>query len=202
MKERAIQKLTEFFSKFPTVGSRTALRFSYYILKLSNQELKELISTIIEARKNVKFCSFCFKSFEGTSSLCEICSSVKMKNILCIIEKESDLIAINQTKKYPGLFFILGGTLSPLKKESLKKIRIKELMARIKEPQKYGFNSFQEIIIATNFTAEGENTALYLERILKEFKIKITRLARGLSKGGELEYVDEETISSALKNRN
>jgi len=201
MERKSIQKLVELFSKFPTIGSRTALRFSYYILKLSNQELKELISVIISARKNVKFCSFCFKSFEGTSSLCEICSYSKTKNTLCLVEKESDLIAIDQTKIYTGLFFILGGTLSPLKKESLKKIRIKELIARIKEPQKYGFDSFQEIIIATNFTSEGENTALYLERILKEYKIKITRLARGLSKGGELEYIDEETISSALEGR-
>ncbi len=204
MYSKSLQKLIEAFSKLPSVGPRTAARFAFYVVKSPKEEIRGLVEAIAEARKSTKLCSFCFNPFEGLQEkeLCEICSDPrKNKNILCIVEKESDLMAIDQAKSYKGLFFILGGTLSPMRKENIRKIRAKELLERIKNPVKYGFVPLEEIIIATNFTSEGEATALYLERILKDLGIKITRLARGLPKGGELEYIDEETISSALEGR-
>ena len=198
MYPKPIQKLIEEFSKFPTVGVRTATRFALYTSKLDNKELKQLIEAIISAKKETKICSSCFCLFEPNKEedLCTICLSNKRnKSILCIIEKESDLLAIEKANIYNGLYFILGGTLSPMRKSSIKNIKIRELLVKLKD------QSIKEVIIATNFTSEGEATALYLEKELKKYPIKITRLARGLPKGGELEYIDEETISSAIEGR-
>lgn len=197
MYSKSVQKLIDLFSKFPTVGPRTAARFSFYLLGLSKEEIDNLTSTINELKKNIKICKFCFNHFEGEGELCEICSNPSRdKTLLCVIEKETDLVSIEKTKKYKGLYFILGGTVSTLKKADIEKLRIKELEKRVK-----GHPELKEIIIAINPTTEGEATALYLERLLKPFNIKITRLGRGLPVGAELEYADEETLSSALEGR-
>lgn len=204
MHPKSIQRLIDSLSRLPSVGSRTATRFAFHLVKAPKDEVRELVEAIADTRRNTKFCIFCFNPFEGSqdAKLCEICSdSRRDKKTLCVVEKESDLMAVEQAKSYKGLFFVLGGTLSPLRKESVGKIRAKELIDRIKRPEKFGFDGMDEVIIATNFTSEGETTALYLERILKDSGIKVTRLARGLPKGGELEYIDEETISSALEGR-
>lgn len=193
----SIQKLIELFSKFPTVGPRTATRFVFYLLRAPKEEIKELLKSILELRKLVKTCKLCFNSFEGEGSFCEICSNANRdKTLLCLVEKETDLASLEKTKKYKGLYFVLGGTVSTLKKTDIEKLRIKELEERIKNHPE-----IQEIIIAFNLTTEGEATALYLERILKSFNKKISRLGRGLPVGAELEYADEETLSSALEAR-
>jgi recombination protein RecR len=191
----SIQKLIELFSKFPTVGPRTAARFVFYLLGLKKEEAEELTSAISKLR-NVKLCKLCFKSFEDEGELCEICQNpARDKSLLCIVEKETDLISIEKTKKYQGLFFIFGGTVPVLKKEDKKKLRADELLVRAKKPE------VKEIIIAVNPTTEGEATILYLERLLKPLNKKITRLGRGLPIGAELEYADEETLGSALEGR-
>jgi len=210
MHPKSIQKLIEQFSKFPTVGPRTAARFVFYLLKLPKEDISGLMESISDLSKEVKICSFCFKPYEGEGNLCEICyNSGRDRTRLCLVEKEVDLDAIENIKKYNGLYFILGGTIS-LSKEESEKIRIKELIERIKDPAVFHLfdASFEEIIIATNPTTEGEATALYLERKLKPFThsdpakpIKITKLARGMPKGGELEYADEETLGDALEGR-
>ncbi len=189
-----IQKLIDLFSKFPTVGPRTAARFIFYLIKLPQEKFDELLDSITNLRKAIKICSFCFNPFEDSDeTLCPICrNNSRDKILLCIVEKETDLISIEKTKKYKGLYFILGGTIN-LKKDS--KIRIEELKERIKN------SDFQEIIIATNPTTEGEATALYIERELKPLGVKITRLGRGLPVGGELEYADEDTLGSAFEGR-
>ena len=193
----AIQKLIKLFSRFPTVGPRTASRFVFYLLKLSPKETSEIITGISELKEKVKLCSFCFKPFEGKTDLCEIClDNNRDKNLLCVIEKETDLETIEKTKKYQGLYFILGGTVSKLRKKDVEALRLKELKERAQKAK--------EIIIAINPTTEGEATALYLERWLKKnlpTGISITKLGRGLPIGSELEYTDEETLSSALDNR-
>jgi len=208
-----IQKLIDLFSKFPTVGPRTAARFVFYLIKLPKKEFDELIAAVTNLKKTIKICSFCFNPFETTSEeekLCPICKNTSRdKSLLCIIEKETDLTPIEKTKEYNGLYFILGGTVSNLKKENIKKVRIEKLKERIKNPENFiqGAN-FKEIIIATNPTTEGETTALYIERKLKSLQLpegkqppKITRLGRGLPVGGELEYADEETLRSAFEGR-
>jgi len=197
MYPKSIQKLIDLFSKFPTVGPRTASRFVFYLMSARKEEVGELLKSINNLRETIKICSFCFNPFEGEGVLCEICKNpTRDKTLLCIVEKETDLISLEKTKKYTGLYFILGGTVSTLKKEDIKKLRIKELEERIKKHPE-----IKEIIIATNPTTEGEATALYLERLLKPLGKKITRLGRGLPIGAELEYADEETLGSALESR-
>jgi len=206
MYPKSIQKLIDIFSKFPTVGPRTAARFVFYLMKRDKEEVDELIRAIQDLKKNVKLCQFCFNPFESTppgyvGELCEICSDkTRDKSLLCIVEKETDLISLEKTKKYQGLYFILGGAISKLRKKDIKKLRIERLKERIKQHPE-----IKEIIVATNPTTEGEATALYLERVLKTLVAaqgkKITRLGRGLPMGGELEYADEKTLKEALESR-
>lgn len=212
MYPKSIQKLINLFSKFPTVGPRTAARFVFYLLASPKEEINDLIKAIVDLKKYIKICPFCFNTFEpssaettaGKGELCQICSNpTRDKNLLCVVEKETDLISLEKTKRYSGLYFILGGTVSKLKKEDIKNLRFRELIERIKNPKKFGILNarFKEIILAINPTTEGEATILYLEKTLKPLNVKITHLARGLPIGAELEYADEETLKSALEDR-
>lgn len=209
MYPKSIQKLIDEFTKFPTIGPRAAARFVFYLIKLPEKNIKELTDSISELNKKIKLCQFCFNAFEPSSvpnrdNLCEICSNpLRDKTSLCVVEKETDLLSLEKTNQYKGLYFVLGKTLSTLKKDDIEELKIEELKERIKNPEKFGIKeaNFNEIIIATNLTTEGETTALYIEKTLASFKKKITRLGKGLPIGGELEYADEETLISALEGR-
>lgn len=203
----SIKKLTELFKDFPTIGGRTAGRFVFYLINQPKETIDELIKALQELKNSVKLCSFCFNPFESggvseTPMLCGICQSpARTKNILCIIEKEADLLSIENTGKYKGLYFILGGTLT-MRKTDGSNLRIKELQDRVKK------SSFSEIIVALNPTPEGISTSILVERALKELSsslqtssFKITHLAKGLPQGGELEYADDETLESAFEGR-
>ncbi len=195
MYSKSIQKLITLFSKLPTVGPRTASRFVFYLTKLSQEELDNFSESIKNIKNSIKVCPSCFNTYDPlvNLNLCEICSNnIRDKSLLCIIEKETDLSTIEETKTYNGLYFVLGGTLN-LKKDN--QIRIPELKEKIKN------SNFLEIIIAVNPTTEGEATRLLLERELASFNVKITHLGRGLPVGGELEYADPETLESAFKSR-
>ncbi|MFH1643431.1 MAG: recombination mediator RecR [Patescibacteria group bacterium] len=186
----SIKKLIDLLSKFPTVGPRTAARFVFYLLEEKDETVQELIDTIQKIKK-IKQCSMCFDCFEGDGELCEICSNQSRdRSLLCIVEKETDLEHLERIKEYKGLYFILGGM---IKEEGLKS---NQLIERIKKD-----SVVNEIIIAINPTVKGESTALYLERILKPFNKKITRLGRGLPAGAELEYADEQTLKDAIQKR-
>lgn len=197
MYPKTIQKLIEIFKKFPGVGPRTATRFAFFLIKEDEETIKELSLLLSQLKKKIKFCPLCYKPFEDDKDLCEICRDKgRDKTLLCIVEKEIDLEVIEKIKKYNGLYFILGGPISSIKKEELKKLRIENLEKRLKnDPQ------IKEIIIATNPTTEGETIALLLERKLKNFNKKISRLGKGLPTGGELEYADEETLEAAFDRR-
>ncbi|MBZ9572793.1 recombination mediator RecR [Patescibacteria group bacterium] len=196
----AIQKLIDLFSKFPTVGPRTAARFVFYLIRIPKEKIEELTKAIEELKSKIKLCPLCGNSFEGEEEFCPICSDGRRdKTLVCIVEKEVDLEAIEKTKKFKGVYFILGGTISGFERKKAKeKIeeRVEKLINRIKEEQK-----IKEIILALNPTTEAQQTILWLQRKLKGLKIKITQLGRGLPKGGELEYADEETLSSAFEAR-
>ena len=200
MYPRSIQKLIELFSHFPTIGPRTASRFVFYLLKAPDKEFDEFVEALRNVRRDIRQCSFCFNSFEvaedqGQTGLCVICrDGTRDKALLCVVEKEGDLEALEKTKQYRGRYFILGGVNGILKKEGPQNIRAKELKDRMA-------GEIQEVILALNPTTEGEATVLYLERLLKPFGEKISRLGRGLPVGGELEYADEETLRSALEGR-
>ncbi len=199
-----IEKLINSFLRFPTVGKRTATRFAFYLLNAPNQEIQAIIDNLRELKSSVTLCNLCFSSvLKNDDNLCKICKDKKReRETLCLIEKETDLLSIEKTNEYHGLYFILGGTVAPLKKQDFKNIRVDELKDRIINHKKYNLPKIKEVIIATNQNTEGQATAIYLERVLKELNIKCTRLGRGLSTGSELEYADEETISYALKGRN
>ena len=201
----SIDKLVNIFRKFPTVGSRTAGRFVYYLMKLPKERIDELINAITELKNRIKLCELCFNPFEETDKLCSICqNSARNKNLLCIVEKETDLASLESTKKFNGLYFILGGTVGTMRKEEINQLRIEELKKRVTG------NNFTEIIVALNPTPEGRTTSVLVEQTIKEaFSAqggpasgwKITHLARGIPVGGELEYADEETLESALEGR-
>jgi len=204
----SIEKLIDIFKKFPTVGSRTAGRFVYYLMKLPKERIDELTSAITELKNKIKLCQLCFNHFEpfytvqgkGDDQLCPICKNPsRNKNLLCIIEKETDLLSIESTKKFNGLYFILGGTVTTMRKDDISQLRIEELKKRVKG------NNFSEIIVALNPTPEGRTTSVLVENTIKEVipspTFKITHLAKGIPVGGELEYADEETLESALEGR-
>lgn len=201
----SIQRLIEIFSKFPTVGPRTAARFAFYLKDLPEREVEMFLDSIKNLKKNIKTCSFCFQAFESEdkNNLCPICQDPSRdRTMLCVVEKEQDLSSIEKTDKYKGLYFILGGTVPTLKKE-VKGIRDQELRERLLNPEKFSIlgAKFKEIILALNPTTEGKATALYLRRFLEPLSKEITSLGVGLPRGGELEYADEETLSSAFERR-
>jgi recombination protein RecR len=194
----SIKKLTDLFAKFPTIGQRTAGRFVFYLIQQPKEKVEELVRAIEELQQNINLCKFCFNPHESGQALCPICQHPsRNRQLLCLVEKETDLLSLENTKKYQGLYFILGGMNS----------RIEQLKERVKNPELFGLpkNAFLEIIIATNPTPEGISTAVLIERALKELPqsppFNITRLAKGLPVGGELEYADEETLESAFEGR-
>ncbi|MDP3093357.1 MAG: recombination mediator RecR [bacterium] len=201
-----IQKLIGIFSHFPGVGPKTASRFVFYLLRKPESQIEEILGSIADLKKIVRICQFCLNPFEPKAKelLCPICLDPgRDKSLLCLVEKEADLDLLEKTRKYRGLYFILGGLLSPLKKRETEKLIIDSLLERLKNPASFGLSKadFKEIIIAISYTTEGIATSLYLERVLKPLNKKITRLGQGLPIGAEIEYADEETLSSALEGR-
>ncbi|MDR2771862.1 MAG: recombination mediator RecR [Elusimicrobiota bacterium] len=189
-----IERMIEAIKKMPGIGYKMAERLSYHILKMSAYEVENLIFAIENARQKIKYCSVCFNMSE--SSPCPICTdSERDKTTLCIVETPQDLIAVSQVKDYKGLYFVLGGALSPLDAIGPNDIRIEQLVERLKEGE------VKEAIIATDTDSKGETTALYLAEIIKELNIKVTRLGYGLPVGGDIEYADEVTISRAIAGR-
>jgi len=201
----SIDKLKNIFRDFPTVGQRTAGRFVYYLMKLPKEKIDELQNAITELKNKIKLCESCFNPYEidrgrASNQFCAICSDQRRnKNLLCIVEKEADLLSLESTKKYNGLYFILGGTLAMMRKEDISQLRIEQLKNRVKG------NNFTEIIVALNPTPEGRATSFLVEQTIKEAipssTVKITHLAKGIPVGGELEYADEETLENALEGR-
>jgi len=193
----SIQNLIEKLSKLPSIGPRTAARLVFYLMAQDNQNVKELIQAIADLKMKVKVCPICFNTYESAREMCSICADTKRdRTLLCVVANEADLAAIEKTKTYKGLYFVLGGTVTNLRQENLSGLRFEQLQARVKTSQ-----SIKETILAINPTSEGQTTVLYLDKILKPLGIKITKLGVGLPIGGELEYADDETLSSALEGR-
>lgn len=189
---KSFKKLIDQFSSLPSVGPKMAERLVLYLFKQDNNKLKEFAESL-EALKNLNECKRCFNIAE--ENLCEICkNSQREQKTICVVEEPLDIISIEKTGTYKGLYHVLGGVIF-LGKESTP-LKINELLTRIKG------EGIQEIILATNPTTEGDATALYIKSKLKDFSnLKITRLARGLSTGGDIEYADEITLGSAITNR-
>ena len=190
----SIEKLIEAFEKLPSIGSKTAARLAFYILNSSEEETKEFVNSILEAKKNLKYCSVCYNISD--TDPCMICANKgRDKSIICVVEDVKDIIAMEKTHEFKGVYHVLHGSISPMNGVGPDDIKIKELLSRLME------GDVQEIILATNPRVEGEATAMYLSKLIKPLGIKVTRIAHGIPVGGDLEYTDEITLSKALEGR-
>lgn len=190
----SIEKLIESFERLPSIGHKTAVRLAFHMLDLSKEETNEFINSIIDAKEKLKYCSNCYNISD--TDPCPICSSPKRDNsVICVVEDVRDVMAMERTHEFKGVYHVLHGTISPMNGIGPEDIKIKELLNRIAN------NDIKEIIIATNPRVEGEATAIYLSKIIKPLGIKVTRIAHGIPVGGDLEYTDEVTLSKALEGR-
>jgi len=189
-----IERLIENFEKLPSIGHKTATRLAFHMLNLNEEGVNEFINAIVEAKKNLKYCSKCFNITDIDP--CPICSSPKRdQSIICVVEDVKDVVAMEKTHEFKGVYHVLHGSISPMNGIGPEDIKIKELLERLREVD------VKEIIIATNPRVEGEATAIYLSKLIKPIGIKVTRIAHGIPVGGDLEYTDEVTLSKALEGR-
>ena len=190
----SIEKLIESFEKLPSIGHKTAVRLAFYLLNSTEEETKVFVSSIIDAKKNLRYCSKCYNISD--TDPCNICSNPRRDNsIICVVEDVKDIIAMERTHEFKGLYHVLHGSISPMNGIGPDDIKIKELLARLQD------GVVKEIILATNPRVEGEATAMYLSKLIKPLGIKVTRIARGIPIGGDLEYTDEVTLTQALEGR-
>ncbi|MFQ5498457.1 MAG: recombination mediator RecR [Candidatus Zixiibacteriota bacterium] len=189
----SLRQLANRLARMPGIGRKTAARLAFHILKLSQDDAEELATLIREVKQKVGFCSTCFNISE--SDPCPTCiSPSRRRDLICVVEDTADAAALEKVDQFKGLFHVLGGRLSPLDGIGPDDLHIAELLSRVKD-------DVAEIILATNPNVEGEATAVYLSRLLKPFGIKISRIARGLPVGSDLEFADSTTLARALEGR-
>ena len=190
---KSVQNLIEAFERLPGIGPKTAQRLTYYLLHAPIEEAKALAESAMDMKENTKICSVCFNI--GEEDLCQICSdSSREDSVIAVVEDPLDALALEKSG-FKGLYHVLHGVISPLENIGPGEIHIRELLPRLKD------GKVKEIILATNPTMEGEATAMYIQRLIASLGVKVTRIARGLPVGSDLEYADETTLSRALEGR-
>lgn len=188
-----IEQLIEEFASLPSIGRKTAQRLAMHVLKMPREDVVAFSKILIDVKDKVRYCSVCFNITE--SDPCSICAGQKRnRNIICVVEEPNDVIAVEKTHEFNGLYHVLGGALSPLDGIGPEDLKVKELLSRLSD-------NVQEVILALNPNVEGETTTLYLAKLLKPLSINVTRIARGLPIGSDLEYADEATLTRALEGR-
>lgn len=191
---RAVSDLIDELSRLPGIGTKTAQRLAFFILKATRERAQTLADAIIEVKDKVRFCDACFNLTE--SALCRFCSDPgRDQSVICVVEDPFDVIAIEKTGWFKGLYHVLQGSISPIDGRGPGQLKLEELVARVKA------KGVEEVIAATNPDIEGETTAMYVAKILKPFDVRVTRLASGLPVGSDLEYADEVTLGRALEGR-
>ena len=189
-----VARLIEEFHKLPGVGPKSAQRLTYYLLRMPAAEARALAESILEVKERITFCSVC-QNVTDTNP-CRICDSDRRdRTMICVVEEPLDILAIERSGSYRGLYHVLHGAISPMDGIGPEELKIEELLARLRT------NEATEVILATNPNLEGEATAMYLTRLLRPLGVRITRLARGLPVGGDLEYADDVTLTRALEGR-
>jgi recombination protein RecR len=190
----ALAALIEELVRLPGIGPKTAQRLAFHLLKVPREQAAALAEAVVALKDRTRLCARCYNIAE--EELCGVCRDPRRDGqLLCVVEEVNDLLAVEKSREYRGLYHVLGGSLSPLEGRGPDQIRGKELVARLEA------SGVREVILATNPNVEGEATALYLLRLLKPFPVKVTRIARGLPMGGDLEYADEVTLARALEGR-
>lgn len=189
----ALQQLIEEFSRLPGIGRKSAQRLALYLLKQSREDVVRMAKAMVNVKDRIHSCSVCCNITEHDP--CAICASPKRdRKILCVVEEPNDVFALEKTNEYDGLYHVLGGALSPLDGIGPEELKIKELLVRIS-------GEVAEVILAMNPNVEGEATTIYLTRLLKPLGVRVSRIARGLPVGGDLEFADEATLTRALEGR-
>ena len=189
-----IARLIESFSKLPGIGQKTATRLAFYTIGMEDQDVNEFAKNLLSAKRDLSFCSICGNLTE--SDPCAICTDpTRDRTTILVVEESKDVLAMEKIREYRGLYHVLHGTISPMNGISPDEINVKTLITRLMDSE------VKEVIIATNATSDGEATAMYLARMIKPAGIKVTRLARGLAVGSDIEYADEITLSKAVENR-
>lgn len=190
----SLTKLVEAFASLPGIGMKSAQRLAYYILKQPDSQVEAFAQALLEAKKNIKRCTCCQNLTDR--ELCPICDDPgRDKSTICVVEDPKDVTAFERTKEYRGVYHVLHGLIDPINGVGPDQLCIKELIARLRD------DSVKEVILATNPTAEGEATAMYLKKLIKPLGVKVSRLAFGIPIGSSLEYADEMTLFKALENR-
>lgn len=186
-----LQNLIEEFNKLPGIGYKTAQRLAFHVLNLSMEKAQKFSDAIISAKKNIRYCSICQNL--SASDVCTICSnSDRDHSVICVTESPKDVMQMERTNEFKGVYHVLHGAISPMDNVSPDDIKIKELVTRVSA------EDIKEVIMATNPNLEGETTAMYISKLLKPFGVKVTRIAHGVPVGGELEFADEVTLGKAL----
>ena len=190
----ALQKLIDELGKLPGVGPKSAQRIAFHLIKLPEQDALSLANAIQEAKQKVRFCETCFNMSD--EAICEICSDTQRdSSLLCVVEEPRDIVALERTREYKGLYHVLQGAINPIDGIGPEQLKIRELLERLKG------NTLQEVILCTNPNIEGEATAMYLAKLIEPLGIQVSRIASGLPVGGGLEYADELTLGRALEGR-
>ena len=189
----ALNSLIDSFSSLPSIGKKSAARLAYYILKSDRSYAQKLAMDILEVKERITNCSICGGYTEEDP--CKVCSSFNREKIICVVEQSQDMFMIESTGEYNGFFHVLNGVLSPLNGVGPRELRLNQLVERVLS------NGIKEVIIATNPTLEGDTTALYILKLLEGRDINITRIASGMPVGGDMEYIDKQTLSRSLKDR-
>jgi recombination protein RecR len=192
MTAEPVARLIEEFNKLPGIGPKTAQRLTFHLLRMPAEEARGLAEAIVEVKERIGFCSTCFNITE--SDPCWVCRGARDRSMICVVEEPLDVLALERTGHYKGLYHVLHGAISPMEGIGPEELRIRELLGRLGE-------GVQEVILATNPNLEGEATAMYLTKLLTPLGPLVTRLARGLPVGGDLEYADEVTLTRALEGR-
>ena len=186
-----LRELIEEFNKLPGIGNKTAQRLAFYVMNLPEEKSAKLANAIINAKKNIRYCSVCQNLSE--SEVCNICSNTaRDHSIICVMESPRDIMQMERTNEYKGVYHVLHGAISPMDNITPDDIKINELVARVAE------GGIKEVIMATNPNLEGEATSMYISKLLKPFGVKVTKIAHGVPVGGELEFADEVTLGKAL----
>lgn len=189
-----ISKLIDAFSRLPGIGPKTAGRLAFHIIRMKEEDVLEFAKALVNAKRNLHYCSVCFNITD--TDPCRICQDKSRdSSMICIVQEPKDIGAMERTREFNGYYHVLHGAISPMEGIGPDEIRITELLKRL------GDDTIQEMILATNPNIEGEATAMYISRLVKNFGIKVTRIAHGLPVGGDLEYADEVTLSKALEGR-
>jgi recombination protein RecR len=189
----SVARMIEEFEKLPGIGHKSAQRLAFYLLGQSKEKVAAFANAILEARNQLQYCSVCMNMSD--KEVCDICSNpVRDTGIICVVEDPRDVVAMERSREFKGLYHVLHGVISPMSGVTVDDLKIKELLARINDNTK-------EIIVATNPNIEGEATAMYLARLIKPLNVRVTRIAHGIPVGGDLEYADEVTLAKALQGR-